>query len=110
MNRAFTVAVVASTALAFSSGIVDPGSVCAGVTRVKPLGPAAFQAVLDTVAAGWNSNRAELAASCFTEGAVYLEPPDRQLYRGRPALQEFFAASIAPARPDRMHWHRTITG
>jgi hypothetical protein len=34
-----------------------------------------------------------------------LEPPDRQLYRGRTALREFFAASIAPARSDRMLWH-----
>jgi hypothetical protein len=61
--------------------------------------------VLDRVAEGWNSNRAELAASCFTEEAVYLEPPDRQLYRGRAALEEFFAASITPARSDRMPWH-----
>ena len=79
--------------------------VCSGIVRDQPLGPAAFRATLDSVAAGWNSNRPELAASCFTEAAVYLEPPDRQLYRGRPALREFFAASIAPPRSDRMRWH-----
>lgn len=36
---------------------------------------------------------------------MYLEPPDRQLHRGRAALRQFFAASIAPARSDRMRWH-----
>jgi hypothetical protein len=69
------------------------------------LGPAAFRAILDTVAAGWNSARADLAAGCFTEQAVYIEPPNRQLYRGRAAIRDFFAASIEPARPDRMRWH-----
>jgi hypothetical protein len=105
MKRAFTFSVVVSAALTLAPGAVDQPSVCQGRARTKPLGPAEFQAVLDTVAAGWNSNRAELAASCFTEGAVYLEPPDRQVYRGRGALQDFFAASITPPRSDRMRWH-----
>jgi hypothetical protein len=61
--------------------------------------------VLDSVAVSWNSGRADLAAGCFSEGAVYVEPPNRQLYRGRPALRDFFAASIQPPRPDRMRWH-----
>jgi SnoaL-like domain len=103
MNRAFRFGVVASAVLVLGDG--GQGSVCARGSGGPPLGSAAFQEVLDRVAAGWNSNRAELAASCFTEGAVYLEPPDRQLYRGRAALKEFFAASIAPARSDRMRWH-----
>jgi hypothetical protein len=90
---------------AFASTVGDQAPICGGVARAEPLGPAAFRAMLDSVAAGWNSNRAELAASCFTEAAVYLEPPDRQLHRGRAALREFFAASIAPARSDRMRWH-----
>jgi hypothetical protein len=64
-----------------------------------------FRALLDTVARGWNGGDADLSASCFAEAAVYLEPPDRQLYRGRTALRQFFADSIQPARPDRMRWH-----
>jgi hypothetical protein len=70
-----------------------------------PLESAAFRAVLDTVASGWNSARADLAAGCFTEGAVYLEPPDRQVYRGRPAIRGFFEASAQQPQPDRMRWH-----
>jgi SnoaL-like domain len=103
MNGAFTFGAVASAALVLGGG--GQGSVCASGSGGTPLGSAAFQEVLDRVAEGWNSNRAELAASCFTEEAVYLEPPDRQLYRGRAALEEFFAASITPARSDRMRWH-----
>ena len=103
VSRAFAV-LVASVVLALAGTAADT-PVCDGIVRDRPLGPAAFRATLDSVAAGWNSNRADPAASCFTEAAVYLEPPDRQLYRGRPALREFFAASIAPPRPDRMRWH-----
>jgi hypothetical protein len=104
MSRAFTFLwLVVPTVFAFSSGSGPQGSTCGA--RVDPLDSAGFRAVLDSVAAGWNTNRAELAASCFTEAAVYLEPPNRQLYRSRAALREFFAASIAPARADRMRWH-----
>ena len=104
MSRTFAFSLVASTVLA-SASAAGYTRVCSGIGRDRPLSPAAFRATLDSVAAGWNSNRAESAASCFTEAAVYLEPPDRQLYRGRPALREFFAASIVPPRSDRMRWH-----
>jgi SnoaL-like domain len=104
MSRTFAFSLLASTILVLAGPAADT-SVCGGIVRDRPLGPPAFRATLDTVAAGWNSNRAELAASCFTEAAVYLEPPDRQLYRGRPALREFFVASIAPPRSDRLRWH-----
>jgi SnoaL-like domain len=105
MNRTFAFSLLAASVLAFGSAAGDHAPVCGGMPRDRPIGPAEFRATLDSVAAGWNGNRADLAASCFTEAAVYLEPPDRQLYRGRKALREFFAASIAPARPDRMRWH-----
>jgi hypothetical protein len=100
---AFSLIAAAVLASACADGVDEP--VCSGIPRDRPVGAAAFHATLETVAAGWNTNRAELAASCFTEAAVYLEPPDRQLYLGRTALREFFAASIAPARSDRMLWH-----
>ena len=92
--------------LVLAAGSVPAGgAVCGGATRAQPIGGGEFRALLDSVAAGWNSARADLAASCFSEAAVYLEPPDRQLYRGRAALRDFFAASVHPARPDRMRWH-----
>jgi hypothetical protein len=105
MNRWFALLLVIATLVAFSSADAGPAAVCGGVPRLTPLGAAEFRATLDSVAAGWNSDRSEAAASCFTEAAVYLEPPDRQLFRGRAAIRAIFAASIHPARPDRMAWH-----
>ena len=105
MSRTFVFSLIASAAALASASAGAYRPVCGGIVHEEPLGPAAFRATLDSVAAGWNGNRAELAASCFTEAAVYLEPPDRQLYHGRLALREFFAASIAPPRSDRMRWH-----
>jgi hypothetical protein len=106
MSRPLTLALLVPVLLASSSAGGGRSRVCGGVGHAD-LGLTGFRATLDTVAVGWNSNRAQLAASCFTEAAVYLEPPNRQLHRGRAALQDFFAASIAPARPDRMRWHAT---
>jgi hypothetical protein len=105
MSRVCVFCLIAAAVLSLASADRAYELVCAGIPRDPHVSAAAFRATLDTVAAGWNANRAELAASCFTEAAVYLEPPDRQLYRGRMALREFFAASIAPARADRMVWH-----
>jgi hypothetical protein len=105
MIRSLSLALLIPTILTVSSAVRDPAAVCGGVARAEPLGVREFRAVLDSVAAGWNEARAELAASCFTERAIYVEPPARQLYRGRPDLLRFFAASIHPPRPDRMRWH-----
>jgi hypothetical protein len=105
MQRLFALGALLLMRPVAPSGSLDPSAICEGRPASRPLEPAAFRAILDTVAAGWNSARADLAAGCFTEQAVYIEPPDRQLYRGRAAIRDFFAASIAPARSDRMRWH-----
>jgi hypothetical protein len=96
---------VVSTLAAPQTGSRGSDSPCDQRVATKPLDPAAFHALLDTVASGWNRARPELAAGCFTEGAVYLEPPDRQVYRGRPAIRAFFAESTRQPQPDRMRWH-----
>lgn len=56
--------------------------------------------VLEAIAAAFNEGRPTDAAACFTEDALYLEPPDRQRYVGRAELVEFFG-------PDPMvfGWH-----
>jgi ketosteroid isomerase-like protein len=66
---------------------------------------AAFRSLMETVAAGWNEGDAHKAADCFTEDALYLEPPDRQFYSGRPALYEFFGGAKKPEPPMKMTWH-----
>jgi hypothetical protein len=44
-------------------------------------------------------------ANCYTEDALYTEPPDKQVYAGRKALYEFFGGDKKPDPPMRMTWH-----
>ena len=64
-----------------------------------------FQQLMQTVADGWNEGNAHKAANCFSEDAVYVEPPDVQLYRGRAELYEFFGGDAGTDIPMQMTWH-----
>jgi nuclear transport factor 2 (NTF2) superfamily protein len=66
---------------------------------------AQFKNLMRTVAAGWNEGNARKAADCYTEDALYTEPPERQVYAGRKALYEFFGGDKKPDPPMRMTWH-----
>ena len=70
-----------------------------------PVTTAQFRSLMAAVAAGWNAGDARRAAECFTEDALYLEPPDEQFYAGRPALYEFFGGGSKPEPPMKMTWH-----
>ena len=62
-----------------------------------------FVGLMTRVSEGWSSNDTELALSAFDEQAVYMEPPDIQLYRGHEELTPYFDA----VEPDTsMTWHR----
>jgi ketosteroid isomerase-like protein len=63
-----------------------------------------FQALLQRLADGWNEGDARKAAECFTKDAVYTEPPDKQEYRGRQRLYEFFGGDKGRTSPMRMTW------
>ncbi|TQV68187.1 nuclear transport factor 2 family protein [Exilibacterium tricleocarpae] len=58
-----------------------------------------FERLLNRVADDWNRGDARAAADCFTPDAVYIEPPDRQLYEGRQALFEFFGGEEGRTSP-----------
>jgi ketosteroid isomerase-like protein len=64
-----------------------------------------FRRLMDTVAEGWNEGNARKAAECYTEDAVYTEPPDKQVYVGRKALYEFFGGGKKAEPPMKMVWH-----
>jgi ketosteroid isomerase-like protein len=66
---------------------------------------AQFKDLMRTVAAGWNEGDAKKAADCYTEDAIYTEPPDRQVYVGRQALYEFFGGDKKPDPPMKMALH-----
>lgn len=54
-----------------------------------------FDALLQRLAAAWAACDHAAAAACFTTDAIYMEPPDRQLFCGRAELTAYFS----PLRP-----------
>jgi len=68
----------------------------------------AFADLLNRLADGWNSGDAEVAAGCFTHDAIYVEPPQKQVYAGRAALFQFFGGDSGRAGAMHMRWHRVV--
>jgi len=64
-----------------------------------------FKRLMQTVADGWNEGDARKSADCLSEDAVYVEPPEKQIYRGRVELHEFFGGDNGPDIPMKMTWH-----
>lgn len=87
---------------------------CLLLLACKPAGrPAAtnaaeFKQLMQAVADGWNRGDARQAAACFTEDAIYTEPPDKQVYKGREALFKFFGGDQGRKQPMRMDWHHLM--
>lgn len=64
-----------------------------------------FERLMQTVSDGWNEGNARKAADCFSEDAMYVEPPDTQRYHGRAELYEFFGGDAGTDIPMHMTWH-----
>lgn len=64
-----------------------------------------FERLMQIVAEGWNDGNARKAADCFSEDAIYVEPPKKQLYHGREELYEFFGGDYGTGMPMKMTWH-----
>jgi hypothetical protein len=64
-----------------------------------------YNRLMQTVADGWNEGKARKAADCFSEDAVYIEPPSNQLYHGRAELYDFFGGDQGTDVPMQMVWH-----
>jgi ketosteroid isomerase-like protein len=60
------------------------------------------------LADAWRRGDARAAAPCFAEDAVYTEPPDRQVYRGRAELYDFFGGNESPPPAMEMTWHHVV--
>ena len=73
-----------------------------------PLTTDQFKALMRTVSEGWIEGNARKAADCFTEDAVYSEPPRKQFYKGRAQLYEFFGGVTKPDPPMNMAWHHLV--
>lgn len=77
----------------------------ASVDEPSGTSEAEFIAVMEELATAWNEGDARRAADCFAVDAVYSDPPDKQLYRGRDALYEFFGGDEGRAGQMSMEWH-----
>jgi len=64
-----------------------------------------FRVLMVAVSSAWNQGSASSAVSCFTDDAVYMEPPDRRVYIGRKALIDFFGGTKRQEKPMQMLWH-----
>jgi ketosteroid isomerase-like protein len=51
-----------------------------------------FRTLMATLADAWSSQDTQRALTCFTEDALYMQPPDLQFYRGAGELRKLFAA------------------
>src|SRR5260370_5816505 len=67
-----------------------------------------FKDLLQTVAQGWNTGNARLAADCFAENALYRAPPSSRVRQGRQTLFEFFGGVKDRPKPMSMQWHHII--
>jgi ketosteroid isomerase-like protein len=64
-----------------------------------------FNHLMQTIAEGWNEGDARKSADCFSEDAIYIEPPDKQVHHGRAGLYEFFGGDAGPDISMHMTWH-----
>lgn len=67
-----------------------------------------FARLLHRLADCWNKGDARQASLCFTEDALYTEPPDKQYYSGREALFQFFGGESGRAGKMSMTWHHIL--
>jgi hypothetical protein len=70
--------------------------------RRDMLDTGAFRALMERLSTAWESLDTDAGVACFTPDALYMEPPDMQLYVGHEQLRPYFAA-LTPGV--RMIWH-----
>lgn len=65
----------------------------ASFTSRSQLDTRAFVALMQRLARAWSEQDTGAALACFTADAVYMEPPDIQLYEGHDQLGPYFGRS-----------------
>lgn len=83
-------------------------SAFASLAQARPLSTSDFEKLLRRVAEGWNNGNAQDAADCFTADAVYSQPPEKELYKGREALFKFFGGTDGRKSAMKMTWHHIM--
>jgi ketosteroid isomerase-like protein len=63
-----------------------------GVTEDTRIDSHGFRALLERLARAWTEQHPDVGVACFTDDAVYMEPPDQQLFVGGSQLGPYFGA------------------
>ncbi len=63
-----------------------------------------FKKLMQTVADGWNRHDPKRSVDCFTEDAIYMEPPDKQLIFGKDSLFKYFDSP----KQMKLVWHQLM--
>ncbi len=63
-----------------------------------------FHKLMQTVADGWNTRDPKKSVECFTDDAIYMEPPNKQLIRGKDNLFTYFDSP----KPMNLFWHNLM--
>lgn len=71
-------------------------------SRHEPLTTGEFRALLDALAHYWETLDTEAAVSLFAPDALYVQPPEVQMYFGRTQLRAYFGAL---REGTYMRWH-----
>ncbi len=56
------------------------------------MSPGEFRELLEQLARAWTTQDTDLGLACFASDAVYMEPPDVQLFVGHEQLRPYFDA------------------
>lgn len=54
-----------------------------------------FSELMNRLATAWGTQNTDLALSCFCDDAIYMQPPDIQVYIGHDQLRAYFGALTA---------------
>lgn len=87
------------------AGLLQPLSARGSTNSSEKITAEEFRRLLGQVARGWNQGDAAEAAAAFRADAVYVEPPNRQRYKGRHALFRFFGGGTSGPKRMVMAWH-----
>lgn len=61
-----------------------------------------FVSLMERLADAWSRQDTDRGIECFTEDAVYMQPPAEQLFRGRAELRKYFGA-LKPGTTMKFH-------
>lgn len=78
--------------LLMAAAVVSTVSFASPEPRARRVSAPEFRALMERLARAWSSQDTDLGVACFTTDAVYMQPPDQQLYRTSAELRKYFGA------------------